>query len=141
MTKSIKSSALAISIATIFSFAIALPAHADITWEDANRFVKMYDTNKDGMLSKAEMMDRMKKMMSGMPTDKAGMVDEKKAMAFLLELTRGDGNPVAPATMISKVMLMKKIETAFDRLDAAKKGMLDAKRTMDLLADLSKAAG
>ena len=127
------------SLTAAFALSLTLPAHADVTLEDANRFVKMCDTNKDGMVSKAEMMAHMKKTLASMPADKDGMVDEMKTMALLLQLQLGDGNP--QPKMISKAMLMKKVEAVFTRMDSEKKSMLDAKRTMELLAELMRSGG
>lgn len=117
---------------------LSIPAFADVTQEDINRFVKMYDSNKDGMVSKAELMKRASEMFDKMDTGKKGMMDDKKAMAFLLELQKSDG---AVGHMMSKADIMKKIEAAFDKLDAAKKGMIDAKQVANLLNELMKSGG
>ena len=109
---------------------------ADVTQADVERFVTKYDVNKDGMLSRVEVMKMAALMFDKMDTGKKGMLEEKKAMAFLLELQKGDG---APSTfMISKADMMKKIETAFDKMDAEKKGMLNKKQAEALLKELMK---
>ena len=128
-----------VAIVGALALNLATPATAGVSIDDANHFVKMCDSNKDGMLSKTEMMARMSKMLAAMPTDKAGMLDEMRTIALLLEIKRGDGNP--PSQMISKEMLMKKIEAAFDKMDADKKSMIDAKRTMEFLAELMRSPG
>ncbi len=115
---------------------LSIPAFADITQADVDRFVTKYDINKDGMLSRVEFMDQAAKMFDKMDTGKKGMLDDKKAMAFLLELQMGDGAP--SGYMMSKADMMKKVETAFDKMDAAKKGMLNKKQTEALLRELMK---
>ena len=115
---------------------LSIPAFADITQEDVERFVTRYDTNKDGMISRVEVMKRAAEMFDKMDTGKKGMLDDKKAMAFLLELQKTDGG--TSGYMMPKADMMKKIETAFDKLDAAKKGMLDRKQTEALLRELMK---
>ena len=117
-------------------FALSMPSFADVTQEDVERFVTRYNVNKDGMISRVEVMKRAAEMFDKMDTGKKGMLDDKKAMAFLLELKKSDGAP--SGYMISKADMMKKIETAFDKLDTAKKGMLDKKQTEYLLRELMK---
>jgi len=114
---------------------LASPAFADTSPEDANRFVKMYDSNKDGMVSKAELMKRAEEMLAKMPKDKAGMMDDKKALAFLLELQKSDGGL---GRMMSKDDIMKKVGTAFDKMDTGKKGMINAKQAEQFLIELMK---
>ena len=109
---------------------------ADVTQADVERFVTKYDVNKDGMLSRVEVMKMASQMFDKMDTGKKGMLEEKRAMEFLLELQKGDG---APNTyMTSKADMMKKIEMAFDKMDAAKKGMLNMKQAEALLRELMK---
>lgn len=115
---------------------LSMPSFADVTQADVERFVTKYDVNKDGMISRVEVMEMAAKMFDKMDTGKKGMLDEKKAMAFLLELQKSDGAP--SGYMISKADMMKKIETAFDKLDAAKKGMINMKQTEALLRELMK---
>jgi Ca2+-binding EF-hand superfamily protein len=115
---------------------LSVPAFAGVSQEDAQRFVTRYDINKEGMISRVEVMQRAAEMFDKMDTGKRGMLEEKKAMAFLLELQMGDGAP--SGYMISKADMMKKVETAFDKMDAAKKGMLDMKQTEALLRELIK---
>ena len=124
MKKSLMKVALAsVAFATI---SLSIPAFADVTQEDVNRFVTMYDVNKDGMISRVEVMKKAAEMFDKMDTGKKGMLDEKKAMAFLLELQKSDGAP--SGYMISKADLMKKVEAMFDKMDTGKKGMLDKKQ-------------
>ncbi len=115
---------------------LAMPSFADVTQEDVERFVTMYDINKDGMISRVEVMKHAAEMFDKMDTGKKGMLEEKKAMAFLLELQKGDG---APNTfMISKADMMKKIEMAFNKMDTDKKGMLNKKQAEAFLREVMK---
>jgi Ca2+-binding EF-hand superfamily protein len=113
----------------------ASPVFADSSQEDIQRFVKMCDENKDGMVSKAELMKRAEAMLTKMPTDKAGMVDSKKAMAFIMELQKSDGGL---GYMTSKNDLMKKMEMMFDKYDESKAGMLNKKHFEAFLSELMK---
>ena len=74
-------------------------------------------------------------MFDKMDSGKKGMLDEKKAMAFLIELQQTDG---ASGSMISRTDYLKKVETAFNKMDAAKKGMLDMKQAEAFLKELMK---
>ena len=116
---------------------IALPSFADKwTQAEVERFVTKYDVNKDGMISRVEVMKMAAQMFDKMDTGKKGMLEEKKAKAFLFELQMGDG---APSTyMISKADMMKKIEAAFDKMDADKKGMLNMKQAEAFLREVMK---
>ena len=122
------------SVAAIM-MSLAAPAYADdATAEDIARFVKVCDTSKDGMLSKAEVMKRAADMFDKMDTGKKGMVDEKKAIAQLLELQKTDGGSV----LISRTDYLKKIDKTFDMADTNKKGMIDSKQAMFFLKELMK---
>ena len=59
--------------------------------DDFDRFVKMCDTDKDGMVSKAEMMKMVEKMYDKHDSKKMGKLDKKQTEAFLKELMRGGG--------------------------------------------------
>lgn len=124
------------SAAAIAMFALPIPALAEATEAQIDRFVSMYDFNKDGKLSRAEIMARSSDMLDKMNKDKNGMVDDKKAMAFLLELQKGDGAP--NSYMVSKADMLKKIGDMFDKLDTDKKGTLDRKQAEALLNELMK---
>ncbi len=117
---------------------IAAPAFADSSQEDLQRFIKMCDENKDGMVSKTELMKRAEAMLAKMPADKAGMVDSKKAMAFIMELQKSDGGL---GYMTSKTDFMKKMEMAFDKYDESKAGMLNKKQFEAFINELSKSTG
>ena len=58
---------------------------------DADHFVKMCDTDKDGMVSKAEMMKMVEKAWAKADSKKAGKIDKAAVDAFLKELMRGGG--------------------------------------------------
>ena len=71
------------------SLAFAVPtAYADDT-KNADNFVKMCDTDKDGMVSKAEAMKMVEKMWDKQDTKKMGKLDKKQVEAFLKELMKG----------------------------------------------------
>jgi hypothetical protein len=85
MTKTlIASAALAAALAG------APLAHAG---EDVNpnAFVKMCDTDKDGMVSKAEAMKMIEKMFDKRDTKKMGKLDKKQVELFLTDLTKMTG--------------------------------------------------
>lgn len=119
--------------------AVSSLAFADLTPADLARNVTYYDVNKDGMISRTEWMkmaaDRLTKM-----ANKEGMVDSKKAMAFLLELKMGDFSN-ATGSMMSTDDVMKKVASMFDKMDSKKAGMLDKKQFEIFLNDLAKSAG
>ena len=58
---------------------------------DADHFVKMCDTDKDGMVSKAEMMKMVEKAWAKADSKKAGKIDKASVDAFLRELMKGGG--------------------------------------------------
>ncbi len=114
---------------------LSISVFAEATDEDINRFVIACDTNKDGMISRAEVMKRATDMFDKMDTGKKGMMDDKQFMAFLLELKKTDG---VTGQVMSKADLMKKIGSMFDKQDTSKKGMLDKKQAAAFLAELMK---
>ncbi len=61
--------------------------------EDINpdAFVKMCDSDKDGMVSKAEVMKAVEKMFDKADTKKMGKLDKKQVEVFLKELMKGGG--------------------------------------------------
>ena len=82
-----KSLALAATTAVL----IAAPtSHAYAEREDLNfdAFVKMCDTDKDGMVSKAEVMKQVEKMFDKHDKRKAGKLDKKQVEFFLQELMK-----------------------------------------------------
>jgi Ca2+-binding EF-hand superfamily protein len=81
----------ALAAAAVLACTMGLPAHADTDKMDADRFVKMCDADKDGMVSKDEMMKMVEKMFDKHDTKKMGKLDKKQAEALLKELMRGGG--------------------------------------------------
>ena len=78
--------------AAALAAAFAVPAvHAAEESLDANQFVKMCDTDKDGMVSKAEVMKAVEKMFDKADTKKEGRLDRKQVEFFLRELMKGGG--------------------------------------------------
>ncbi|MBL8520638.1 MAG: hypothetical protein JNK75_08180 [Betaproteobacteria bacterium] len=123
--------ALAVALASL-----SQPALADINAEDINRFVKMCDNNKDGMISKDEVMKRAEMAFAKMDAGKKGMADDKKTIALLAELSKTDGGSGA---MVSRADFMKRVESAWAKADTGKKGMIDAKQAMIFLQALMQA--
>ena len=69
---------------------IAAPAAfaADSTHKmNMDEFMKSCDMDKDGMVSKAEMMAHMEKMFDKMDTKKSGTLDKKQTVVFLKQVT------------------------------------------------------
>ena len=58
---------------------------------NAEAFVKMCDSDKDGMVSKAEAMKMIEKMWDKQDTKKMGKLDKKQVEAFLKELMKSGG--------------------------------------------------
>ncbi len=80
-----------LAMAAIAATFAAVPlAHAG---DDINpdAFVKMCDADKDGMVSKAEVMKMVEKMYDKHDTKKMGKLDKKQVEAFLKELMKGGG--------------------------------------------------
>lgn len=78
-----------LAAATLASLALAAPvAQADDT-SNANNFVKMCDQDKDGMVSKAEVMKMVEKMFDKQDTKKMGKLDKKQVELFLKSLMDG----------------------------------------------------
>ena len=60
----------------------------DLKFEE---FVQMCDTDKDGMVSKAEAMKVIEKMFDKQDKKKMGKLDKKQVEAFLRELMKSGG--------------------------------------------------
>jgi hypothetical protein len=88
--RSIKKVLALAALSTAFLAAPALYAQGE-TKMDAERFVKMCDTDKDGMVSKAEVMKMVEKTFDKHDTKKEGKLDKKQTEAFLKELMKGGG--------------------------------------------------
>ena len=76
------------AVAAAFCAAPLAQAGDDI---NSDAFVKMCDTDKDGMVSKAEVMKMVEKMYDKHDSKKMGKLDKKQAEAFLKELMKGGG--------------------------------------------------
>ena len=87
MRKLNKSLALAALCATMMA-APAVLAGDDI---NVNHFQQMCDTNKDGMVSKAEAMKMIEKMFDKHDTGRKGMLDKAQLEKFLKELMKSSG--------------------------------------------------
>jgi hypothetical protein len=75
-TKPLAATALAVAF-------FAMPAYAGEKDEvNADKFAAMCDTDKDGMVSKAEMMKMVEKMYDKHDTKKMGKLDKKQTEAF-----------------------------------------------------------
>jgi Ca2+-binding EF-hand superfamily protein len=75
--------------AALTSLAFAVPtAYADDT-ANANNFVKVCDADKDGMVSKAEVMKMVEKAFDKADAKRAGRLDRKQVESFLKALTDG----------------------------------------------------
>jgi Ca2+-binding EF-hand superfamily protein len=75
-----------LAAAALASLAFAVPtayAGDDI---NATAFVKMCDADKDGMVSKAEVMKIVEKMFDKADTKKMGKLDKKQVETFLKSL-------------------------------------------------------
>ena len=56
-----------------------------------DEFMKSCDMDKDGMMSKSEMLAHMEKMFDKMDTKKTGKLDKKQSEAFLKQFTAPTG--------------------------------------------------
>jgi Ca2+-binding EF-hand superfamily protein len=85
----------AISIAALAVAVMGVPAafaqKSQGETMDADHFVKMCDTDKDGMVSKAEMMKMVEKAWAKADSKKAGKIDKNQAELFLKELMKSGG--------------------------------------------------
>ena len=81
-----------VMVAAAMAAALAgAPAFAAKEDENADKFVKMCDTDKDGVVSKAEVMKAVEKMFDKHDTKKMGKLDKEQVERFLAELMKGGG--------------------------------------------------
>ena len=99
MNKSNLSRVLMAAIATAM-VGIAAPAFADSSPEDIQRFVKMCDENKDGMISKAEIMKRAESM-GGLKRAMIATTCQGKLMKAEMALGK---NPVEAMNLAEQVL-------------------------------------
>ena len=81
----------ALAIAALAGCAMTLPAYADNDKRDTSKFVTNCDADKDGMVSKAEVMKMVEKSFDKADTKKTGKLDKKQAEEFLKMLTQSGG--------------------------------------------------
>ena len=86
MLKVLTSSLFAVSL-------IGAPAafSDDMKKMSMQKFMETCDTDRDGMMSKAEMLKHMEAMFDKMDTKKTGKLDSKQTEAFLKQLTAPSG--------------------------------------------------
>ncbi len=78
-------------------FAVSLMAAPAVFAQDKGKmvhmdeFMKSCDMDKDGMVSKAEMMKHMEKMFDKMDTKKTGKLDKNQTANFLKQFTAPSG--------------------------------------------------
>ncbi|HEX4780928.1 MAG TPA: hypothetical protein VH301_09260 [Usitatibacter sp.] len=81
-----------LAAAALAASMFAIPAvHAAEESLDGSQFVKMCDADKDGMVSKAEVMKAVEKMFDKADTKREGKLDRKQVEFFLRELMKGGG--------------------------------------------------
>lgn len=80
-----------IALALVTSAALALPAVHAREDMDYDKFVAMCDTDKDGMVSKAEVMKHVEKMFQKHDTKKMGKLDKAQVQKFLKDLMTYSG--------------------------------------------------
>ena len=81
----------ALAIAALSAAAFAAPAALAGDDIKPDQFVKMCDTDKDGMVSKAEMMKMVEKTWAKADTKKMGKIDKAQVEFFLRELMKAGG--------------------------------------------------
>jgi len=81
----------ALAVAAAVAATMAVPAHADTPKMDTDKFVTMCDKDKDGMVSKQEMMKMVEDLYAKHDTKKMGKLDKKQVEQFLKDFTRMSG--------------------------------------------------
>lgn len=90
-TQVLAATAMAAALVSTAALAAKEDENADLFVRMSDKFMKMSDTDKDGMLSKAEAMKMFEKMYDKHDTKKMGKLDRKQTEAFLAELMKGGG--------------------------------------------------
>ena len=85
------SNALAIALVSLSMVAAPMALGQDTKKVRMDDFMKSCDMDKDGMMSKAEMVKHMEKMFDQMDTKKTGKLDKKQSEAFLKQFTTPSG--------------------------------------------------
>lgn len=86
-----KSIARSLTFALVTAAAFALPAAQAREDMDIDKFVTMADANRDGMVSKAEMMKRVEKLFEKHDAKKRGMLEKSQVERFLKDLMHYSG--------------------------------------------------
>ena len=81
----------ALALAALSATVMAAPAALAGDDINVNHFQAMCDSNKDGMVSKAEAMKMVEKMFDKHDTQKKGMLDKAQLERFLKELMKSSG--------------------------------------------------
>jgi len=68
--------------------ALCIPALAAEETINSDTFAKMFNTDKDGMVTKTEVMKQVGKMFDKADTQKTGKLDKKQVEIFLRELMK-----------------------------------------------------
>lgn len=85
------SNALATALVSLSMVAAPAALGQDTKKVRMDEFMKSCDMDKDGMMSKAEMVKHMEKMFDKMDTRKMGKLDKKQTEEFLKQLTAPSG--------------------------------------------------
>ena len=91
LTKALAIAALSATLASPAAFSADSKKGMAGEAMDADHFVKMCDADKDGMVSKDEMMKMVEKVWAKADTKKAGKIDKAQVEWFLKELMKGGG--------------------------------------------------
>jgi Ca2+-binding EF-hand superfamily protein len=86
------SNTLAIALVSMSLVAAPAALGQDTKKVRMDDFMKSCDMDKDGMMSKAEMVKHMEKMFDKMDTTKTGKLDKKQTEEFLKQLTAPSGS-------------------------------------------------
>ena len=81
----------AVALAAVSAAVLATPVAVAGDDINVNHFQAMCDTNKDGMVSKAEAMKMIEKMFDKHDTGRKGMLDKAQLEKFLKELMKSSG--------------------------------------------------
>ena len=81
----------ALAVAALSAAALAAPTALAGDDIKSDHFVKMCDTDKDGMVSKAEMMKMVEKVWAKADARKMGKIDKAQVEFFLKELMKAGG--------------------------------------------------
>ena len=80
-----------LAMAAMAAAIVAAPAVQAREDMDANIFVKNFQMDKDGMVTKEEFMKKMEKMFDKQDTKKMGKIDQKQLEQFWKDFTKEGG--------------------------------------------------